>query len=151
MKDSVLHGVGTTDSLGNIEIVLSPQIAEEGEADLIVSGYNCKPTYFPITVNGASSIETDVALPTVTSLIGNYPNPFNPKTVISYKLSVVSDVNLSVFNSLGQKVETLISAKQTVGEYFVEWNASDYASGAYYCRLSTDNGFVQTKKMTVLK
>lgn len=151
MKDSILHGVGVTDSYGNTEIVLDPQITEEGEADLIISGYNCKPTYFSITVSGASSIETDVVLPTVTSLIGNYPNPFNPKTVISYKLSVVSNVNLSVYNSLGQKVETLISAKQAIGEHFVEWDASGYASGSYYCRMSTNNGFVKTKKMTVLK
>ncbi len=58
----------------------------------------------------------------------NYPNPFNPTTVISYQISVISDVELSIYNLLGQKITTLVSERQTAGVYKVEWNASEFPS-----------------------
>ena len=81
----------------------------------------------------------------------NYPNPFNPKTVISYKLPVISEVELSIFNILGQKVATLVSKRQAAGNYKVEWDAGGYSSGVYYYRLETGQGFVQSRKLVVLK
>jgi len=84
-------------------------------------------------------------------LYQNYPNPFNPKTVISYQLPVVSEVHLGIYNILGQKVATLVSANQPAGTYEIEWNATGYSSGAYIYRLETDNGFVQTRKLLLLK
>ena len=85
------------------------------------------------------------------SLNQNYPNPFNPSTMISYQLPITNFVELSIFNSLGQKVTTLVNAKQPAGTYNVEWNASGFASGIYYYRLHTNAGFVQTKKLVLLK
>jgi hypothetical protein len=84
-------------------------------------------------------------------LIQNYPNPFNPKTVISWQLPVSGYVDLSVYNILGQKVATLVNKTQPAGSYQVEWNASGFASGVYLCRLETDKGFEQTKKMILVK
>lgn len=62
----------------------------------------------------------------------NYPNPFNPSTVISWQLTVSSDVDLSIYNILGEKVATLISERQKAGYYQVKWDAGDLASGVYY-------------------
>lgn len=84
-------------------------------------------------------------------LYQNYPNPFNPLTVISYKLPAVSDVELSIYNILGQKVATLVSERQAPGDYAVAWDASGFPSGVYVCRLSTASGFTQTKKLILLK
>ncbi len=81
----------------------------------------------------------------------NYPNPFNPTTVISYQLSAVSDVQLSVFNVLGQKVRTLVSNRQEAGSHSITFDADGLASGVYIYRLSTGNGFVRTKKMILLR
>jgi len=81
----------------------------------------------------------------------NYPNPFNPTTTISYQIPKNSEVKLSVYNALGQKVASLISEKQAAGTYNVEWNASGFASGIYLYRLETDQGFTQTKKLILLK
>lgn len=89
--------------------------------------------------------------PTSFHMAQNYPNPFNPKTVISYQLPVSSEVELSIFNILGQKVTTLFSGKQVTGTYEVEWDARGFASGVYLYRLETDKGFVQTKKLILLK
>lgn len=91
------------------------------------------------------------SVPKRTELFHNYPNPFNPETVISYQLSVASRVNLSIYNLLGQKVATLVSAKQPAGKYTVNWNADDLASGMYICRFESGSGVRITKKMILLR
>ncbi len=81
----------------------------------------------------------------------NYPNPFNPTTMIIYQLSMINNVELSIYNQLGEKLVTLISERQDAGVYEVEWDASGHASGVYYYTLRTDAGFIQTCKMVLLK
>jgi len=87
----------------------------------------------------------------IFTLNQNYPNPFNPSTTIEYQIPKTCQVDLNIYNTLGQKVATLVSQKQTTGNYEIEWNASNFASGIYYYRLETDQGFVETKKLIVLK
>lgn len=83
-------------------------------------------------------------------LLQNYPNPFNPTTAISYWLSAFSNVDLSVYNRLGQKVTTLVAANQAAGNYRVSFDASTLPSGIYYYRLSTGS-FVQVRKMVLIQ
>ena len=83
-------------------------------------------------------------------LYQNYPNPFNPRTVIRYQLPAVSKVNLSVYNTLGQKVATLVNEKQPMGSYEVDFDGSNLASGIYFYRLQVDD-FSETKKMVLIK
>lgn len=80
----------------------------------------------------------------------NYPNPFNPVTLIEYTLPVASEVRLAVYNLKGKLIFILINRSQPAGFYNIEWDASEYASGIYFYRLSADN-FVETKKMLLLK
>jgi hypothetical protein len=84
-------------------------------------------------------------------LMQNYPNPFNPVTVIGYQLSAVSDVQLQIYNILGQKVATLVSGRQGAGTYQVRWDGSDLNSGIYVYRLTTDNGFSAAKRLVLMK
>lgn len=65
----------------------------------------------------------------------NYPNPFNMETTIHYTLRVSEHVNLSIYNTVGQRVETLIQTRQHAGSYHVVWNAGIYPSGIYVYRL----------------
>ncbi|MCP4360457.1 MAG: T9SS type A sorting domain-containing protein, partial [Chloroflexi bacterium] len=74
-------------------------------------------------------------LPKKMTLFQNYPNPFNPKTTINYQLPMLSNVELSIYNLLGQKVATLVSKQQSVGYYQIDWDASGFASGIYYYRI----------------
>jgi hypothetical protein len=90
-------------------------------------------------------------IPIAFSLKQNYPNPFNPRTVISWQLPVRSEVELTIYNILGETVTTLVSEKQAAGYHQVEWDATGFSSGVYYYRLRTDAGFVQTKKLLLLK
>jgi len=90
-------------------------------------------------------------LPMAFALYQNYPNPFNPVTAIEYQLPKFSHVDLSIYNLLGQKVATLVNKKQMAGSYNVEWDASGFASGVYFYRLETEQGFSQTKKLILVQ
>jgi hypothetical protein len=81
----------------------------------------------------------------------NYPNPFNPKTVISWQLAVGSGIELNVYNLVAQKVASLVSDWQPAGHHQIEWNATGLSSGVYLCRLTTDHGFSQTRKLVLMK
>ncbi len=80
----------------------------------------------------------------------NFPNPFNPKTVISYQLPVSDDVTLKVFDVLGNEVATLVDEYKPVGSYEVEWNASNHSSGVYFYQIRAEK-FVETRKMILLR
>lgn len=91
------------------------------------------------------------SLPQVFALNPNYPNPFNPTTAISYQLPEAAEVQLIIYNLLGQKVTTLVSERQPAGYYTVQWDASGMVSGVYLYKLQTDNGFSQTRKLVLMK
>jgi hypothetical protein len=94
---------------------------------------------------------TSELMPTVYSLEQNYPNPFNPSTVIEFSLPEdVSNVKLSVYNALGEKVAELVNTALTAGKYSYQWNARNVATGMYIYELRTDK-FVSVKKMLLLK
>jgi len=83
-------------------------------------------------------------------LFSNYPNPFNPSTQIVYQIPKEGFVNLTIYNTLGQVVQTLVNKKQTVGKYTVEFNANNLPSGVYIFKLQADE-FSSTKKMVIAK
>jgi len=89
--------------------------------------------------------------PEIFVLGQNYPNPFNPITTINYQLAMSSDVDLSIYNLLGQKVATLVDKKQTAGSYQLKWNASGFSSGIYIYTLEISSGFKQSRKMLLIK
>ena len=113
-------------------------------------------TFFIFVHKDPSAIEKLNNSPLTFTLNQNYPNPFNPKTKITYQLPAESQVYLSVYNSLGQKIEVIVSERQQPGVYEYEWNASKFAGGIYYCRLSTygessQKTYVKVKKMILIK
>lgn len=90
-------------------------------------------------------------MPQTMHLEQNYPNPFNPSTVINYQLSTASNVELVIYNCLGQEIRTLINQKQKAGRYSILFKADGLSSGIYYYKLKTKTGFTQIKKMTLIK
>ncbi len=80
----------------------------------------------------------------------NYPNPFNPSTTIKFGLPEKSNVVLTVYNSLGAEVATLVNEVREAGSYEIEFNADDFSSGIYYYKIASGN-FVETKKMILLR
>jgi hypothetical protein len=94
--------------------------------------------------------QTDNTVPKEFVLQQNYPNPFNPVTTIEYRINKGSDINLSIYNVLGEKVMQLVNVYQDAGSYEVKFDASALSSGIYYYRISDGTEFI-TKKMTLLK
>ena len=104
---------------------------------------------FPINGIGAKK----EMLPAAFTLEQNYPNPFNPITVIRYRVGVNNyspvQVDLSIYNLLGQKIATLVSKRQRAGVYQVTWDASGFTSGIYFYKLSA-GAFEQTRKLVLI-
>ena len=95
-------------------------------------------------------IEVDAGLPKQFALAPNYPNPFNPTTVINYQLPVAGNVSLKIYDVLGKEVMTLVNGRQEAGTYNFNFNANHLASGIYFYRLQAGS-FVETKKMMLVK
>jgi hypothetical protein len=89
-------------------------------------------------------------IPTVYALIQNYPNPFNPGTIIRYDVPEEVDVHLTVFNTIGQKVQTLVNEHKRPGRYSAVFDGSALPSGVYFYRMQAGS-FVETKKLLLLR
>jgi len=87
---------------------------------------------------------------TTFRLTQNYPNPFNPSTNISYSISEPGNVNLDVFDLLGQRVAILVNEVQSIGSYDINFDASNLTSGIYIYRI-TNAGQTLTRRMTLIK
>jgi hypothetical protein len=95
-------------------------------------------------------------LPGEFNLMQNYPNPFNLTTTINYQMPIAAMVELTIYNSLGEMVRTLINHFQAAGHYSVQWDGcNEYnqsvVSGIYFYRLRIDNSFGVIRKMVVIK
>jgi hypothetical protein len=94
--------------------------------------------------------EIKISSPDNFMLLQNYPNPFNPTTTIKFSLPEKTNLLLTVYNSIGKEVVTLINDEKQAGSHEVEFNATGLTSGIYYYKIVT-NDFIQTKKMILLK
>ena len=80
----------------------------------------------------------------------NYPNPFNPRTTVVFSIPISGLVNLTVYDVLGRKLETLVNEVMPVGTHSITWDGSRVPSGIYFIKL-TNRNFSQTKKALLLK
>ncbi len=94
--------------------------------------------------------------PSLFALSQNYPNPFNPETKISFSIPSASQVNLRIYNSLGQEIEELLNDQKNAGNFDLSFNAKDLTSGLYFYTLKvkeSESGkeYIETKKMILLR
>ncbi len=89
-------------------------------------------------------------LPQVYTLEQNFPNPFNPTTVIRYQLPIINFITLKVYDVLGKELKTLVNERQQAGTCSIRFNAANLPSGVYFYRLQAGS-FTQTKKLVLLK
>ncbi len=106
--------------------------------------YNGTFEYYELS----SSVE--VSTPEVFDLAQNYPNPFKPATKIEYSIAKAGNVELVVFNSIGEEVGVLVNEIQQPGRYNVNFNASSLSSGVYFYKLVAGD-FISIKKMILIK
>ena len=96
------------------------------------------------------SVEDENTLVAGYYLEQNYPNPFNPSTKINFGLKKAGNVEITVYNILGNKVATLLNGFKSAGNHSVSFNASSLSSGVYFYKIVT-NEFVQARKMILEK
>ena len=132
--DEIIRLIGTIDGLegGEVEITLS----DPGASEAAKTAVQTRPEAF--------------------ALADNFPNPFNPTTTIKYALPQAADVELTVYNVVGQPVRTLVAEYQSAGRYAVEWDATNdsghsLSSGMYFYRLQAGGEFLEVKKMLLLR
>ena len=139
----IAQSIGFADAVSTSVFDIAPSSTEFNNTNL----------HFTLTsVSDESNISSEF------KLFQNYPNPFNPTTLIKYSISNVGNENfafaanvmLKVYDILGKEVATLINKKQSPGNYSVEFNAGNLASGIYIYQLRI-NGLVQAKKMILLR
>jgi len=107
------------------------------------------PEGIAITI-GPVGITDERAIPTAYALSQNFPNPFNPKTIIKYDISEFSFVTLKIYDVLGNEITTLVNKEISAGSYEVEFNATTLPSSIYFYQLQAGS-FVETKKMVLMK
>jgi serine protease len=97
-----------------------------------------------------SNTEMQPEVPYATGISGNYPNPFNPSTTLAYELANSGNVDVAVYNALGQRVAVVHNGFKTAGRHQAVFDASRLGSGVYFVRMMADNR-VYTHKMTLIK
>ena len=123
--------------------------------------YNLNPSYTGLlgagrinaykSVMPLSSINPNGnGIPSSFKMEQNYPNPFNPATKINFSIPKSSSVKITVYDSRGREVETLVNENKPAGNYTVNFNASVYASGAYFYKI-TAGEFSEVKRMMLIK
>jgi photosystem II stability/assembly factor-like uncharacterized protein len=133
--------------------VLSLAVDNSGYVYAGTRGLGVFRSRFPAAING----DDDTNTPAFYRLEQNYPNPFNPTTEIRFRISEVrgqksenSHVTLKVYDVLGREVATLVNEEMKPGSYETTWDASGFASGVYFYRLTAGN-YVETKKLVLLR
>ena len=109
--------------------------------------------YFKLYIGTDDYVKSirELAVPSEYKLYQNYPNPFNPSTLIRFSVPEASEVTINIFNILGQKVRTLLNNRQyETGNYEIEFNGKEFASGVYIVSMETTK-FRMQKKMILIK
>jgi hypothetical protein len=121
--------------------------------EIITTGiyiYRLKQIDFDGTYTYSEEVEVEISGPKDFTLYQNYPNPFNPSTTIKFDLPVESNVNINIYNSLGQLVETLIDKEMEAGYHEINFDASRLSSGVYLYQLQAKD-YISVKKMLLIK
>ena len=130
----------TFDTIDSTRVVILSNDEDEGRLEIPII----------INVHSAVSIENQNSLVPKIQLFQNYPNPFNNQTIIAYQLYTPGhlpvDAELNIFNTLGQRVETIRLPAQSTGLHRFRWNAENLPSGIYYFSLRI-GAFMETRKM----
>ena len=100
--------------------------------------------------SGVTAVQNENTVPRTFVLEQNYPNPFNPTTTIEYTIPQSRFVSLKVYDILGREVKTLVNQQELPGNYKVQFNGSELASGVYFYRIEAGE-FISTKKFLLLK
>jgi hypothetical protein len=144
LMDSIIYGTATTDESGEATIIFDSEFPHTGTAQLVVTGYNCLPTVYELTITISTGVKENNEMN-----FGVYPNPATAHFSVNYKLKKETDTRIVLLNSLGQEVKELIPAqKQAAGNYKVDFSRNGLTPGVYFIRNESGNRF-SVKKLLI--
>jgi len=137
-----------------IDLVTSAELLTADNLDEI---FNVKRTIQKIYNNDyqidstyTSVVDKHLSVPSNYLLYQNYPNPFNPTTVVKYQIPELNFLTIKIFDVLGSEVATLVNEEKPIGNYEVEFDATNLPSRTYFYKLHAGS-FIETKKMVLMK
>ncbi|MCK9556885.1 MAG: C25 family cysteine peptidase [Candidatus Cloacimonetes bacterium] len=159
-QNSYLNNMNFTVPAGEsliLSIAFRPIEKGDYDAELQIDSDDPDNPSVIVTLSGSSSTSdpNDMVNPVITELRGNYPNPFNPNTSISFSLKDREYVSIEIYNVLGQRVKTLVASVMNPGSHTVAWNGKDnnnrnVSSGVYFYKMKAGK-YSHTKKMILMK
>lgn len=127
----------------------------------VYAGNSCNTSAYSLRRSFITSltgvVQNSTEIPAVYELYANYPNPFNPMTVIDFDLPEDSRVMITIYNAIGEQVNTPVNTELSAGRYSVDWDGANTASGLYFYRIealsntASGKSFVKTRKMLLIK
>jgi len=140
-----VEGHGTTTEIQNYQYI-------DNISDLQATSlsYRLKQIDYDGSYEYSEVVEVKNLAPTEFALHQNYPNPFNPVTTIRYSLPVKAQVELIIYNALGESVTQLVNEEKEAGRYEVKFDAAALPSGIYFYKLKAGS-FIEIKKMVLMK
>jgi len=139
-----------TDNNGYQEHEFTPEISYYQTPGAGVSFERCEAMSAPIEPDAEDQLGNDVLIPVESGIIGSYPNPFNPSTMITFNVPYSSHVILDIFDLSGNKITNLINSYYTQGVWAKAWNAANNSSGMYIARIQISDHF-SYQKLILLK
>ena len=157
----ILNPHTITTSADGAHSVYAVDVDGDGDIDVLSSSFNDDKIAWYENLSPVGIVNNDTRIiPDEYKLFSNYPNPFNPSTIIRFSIPEESFVTIKVFNTLGEEITTLINENINAGNYEVEFSAKggsasggdaySLPSGIYFYQVRAGS-FVETKKMMLLK
>jgi hypothetical protein len=141
-------------SSAGVTVKFAPDAIREHEDRLYIRSVNdTQLVAYPVALKGTTLVASagdSENLPEEYRLYQNFPNPFNPATVIRYDLPRDSKVTLVIYDIVGRRVATLVDSFRQAGRYEAAWSAEGMASGIYFYRL-TAGDYTETRRLAVVK
>ena len=148
-----LTAFGYQEDLGDKLIFLGVMLADGDSFEDPLSNYGTRSWWFrehgggPVTAWGVLDPtliigvedENITVIPNSIQLLGNYPNPFNPSTTLKFAIPESGDVNIKIYNTVGEEIKTINLANKNGGELSYRFNASTISSGIYFYKVSLNN------------
>jgi hypothetical protein len=140
-------------------LVISGTPADLDTLNMTVPGYTTRVFILADTIITVTSVGpiSGGDRPSEFELIQNFPNPFNPSTVFSFRIPVSGHVTLAVYDLLGRAVATIVNEDLAAGTHTRTWNASSVASGVYFYRIEARSAsdasqqFIDVRKLMLVK
>jgi len=161
MEDSVIASQLDLEELAGLHQPYTVSVSDfpvrDGILDIHFTNWIDKPLINAIYIYQTPTslqMKADISHPSSMALFQNYPNPFNPRTHIAYSLNAPGMVTLDVFNIQGERIKRVMRKQQVSGNYSLNFNASDLASGIYIYRMRMESAghvFQQSHKMMLIR